>query len=172
MSNIFDDDELFEINQEREKIAPNNCDIFDPSVYVPENSKQRAEYIHKITAKMHMIIDTLLLNEECPPGENPDVILQEFGQDPEKTFKLIFKYLKGERGNNGSIDNFVVLTESEYARLQNKDPNKFYFTYESDDPVPPEPGGRIENNTLIVEGTISNNIITINGSFNNNVLNL
>lgn len=100
---------------------------------------------------------------------------------------LIDSYIKGDKGDkgdrgpqgfNGSIDNFVVLTEYEYSRLTEIDPNKFYFTYEGEGPTPPEPptptgdiyidienhiivGAIINESTFITEGIISNNTLNI-----------
>lgn len=42
----------------------------------------------------------------------------------------------GIRGYNGTIENFVVLSESDYKALSYKDPYKFYFTYEEEDITP------------------------------------
>lgn len=100
---------------------------------------------------------------------------------------LIDSYIKGDKGDkgdrgpqgfDGSIDNFVVLTEYEYSRLTEIDPNKFYFTYEGEGPTPPEPptptgdvyidvenhiiiGAIINETTFVTEGIISNNILNV-----------
>lgn len=163
---LFDDDNII-IHQKLQQSEVQDCDIFDPSIYTPDSSKYRAEYIKSITAKMKMLIDTSLLNEEAPEGEQGDVELITEGEDPEKIFTLIFKYLKGERGFNGSVDNFVVLSESQYNNLRVKDPNKFYYVYEDEEPSEDEHiegnilYGEVENNIYLTKGTITNNILKI-----------
>lgn len=148
----------------------NNWDIFDPSVYTPDSSKFRADYIKSITAKVTAELDASLLSEEAPAGSEPSADLQVTGRDPEKHLKFILKYLRGPRGFNGSIDNFVVLSESEYERLRVKDPNKFYFTYEGEGGNP----GYVENNVLVVlNDSIENQIlVTTSGQINNYILTL
>lgn len=145
--------------------SANNCDIFEPSVYTPEESKYRAEYIKRITAKITAELDASLLAEELPDDKDPSLDLEVTGKDPEKHFKFIAKYLRGPRGFNGSADNIVVLSEAEYDRLRVKDPNKFYFTYD-DSSIP----AIIENNILIAECDIDNNILSITGEITNNIL--
>lgn len=156
------------------------CDIFEPSVYTPNNSKARADYIRKIGAKITADLDASLLAEELPDGEDPSIELIVSGEDPTKHLHFIMKYLRGPRGFNGSVDNFVVLTEEEYDKLRVYDPNKFYYTYEGDGSGGGGGGGEIPtgsgsidisnnsingfiiaNNTLITENTITNNTLYI-----------
>lgn len=40
---------------------------------------------------------------------------------------------RGERGYNGTIENFVVLSQADYDALDYVDPYKFYFTYEDEE---------------------------------------
>ena len=145
----------------------NNCDIFDPSVYTPDNSKYRADYIKRITAKITAELDAALAMEEAPDDENPSFELEVSGRDPEKHLKFIAKYLRGPRGFNGSVDNFVVLTELEYERLRVKDPNKFYYTYED------EGGGQqsyIDDMVLVTYDFVDDNVLVTLGEVNNNIL--
>lgn len=145
--------------------SANNCDIFEPSVYAPEESKYRTDYIKRITAKITAELDASKLADEVPEGEEPSARLEVTGKDPEKHLKFILEYLRGPRGFNGSVDNFVVLSEVEYERLRVKDPNKFYFTYEGE-----ETPAYIENNILNCNGQIDNNILIVSGEINNNIL--
>ena len=144
----------------------NNCDIFEPSSYVPESSKYRAEYIKRITARITAELDGLLATQEAPNGEDPVFDLEVTGQDPEKHLKFTAKYLRGPRGFNGSLDNFVVMSEAEYERLKVKDPNKFYFTYEG------EGGGSssIEDNVMITQDSIEDYVLYTANIVENNVL--
>lgn len=162
------DEEVKPKRQNKPAQSGNNCDIFEPSSYVPESSKYRAEYIKRITAKVTAELDAALATEELPNGEEPFFGLEVTGQDPEKHLKFTAKYLRGPRGFKGSLENFVVLSEGEYERLKVKDPNVFYFTYEGED----TPGyvednvlitmnDVIEDNVLITSGTIEDNILTI-----------
>ena len=160
---VFDDD--IKPRGSASKQSGNNCDIFEPSTYTPEQSKYRADYIRRITAKITAELDASLLAEELPDDEDPSLELQVTGKDPEKHLKFIAKYLRGPRGFNGSADNIVVLSEAEYDRLRVKDPNKFYFTY--DDSSTP---AVIENNVLIAECDIENNVLSVIGEITNNIL--
>ena len=45
---------------------------------------------------------------------------------------------RGIRGYNGTIENFVVLSQADYDALEYVDPYKFYFTYEEDEQPPHE----------------------------------
>lgn len=162
------DEEVKPRNGGKSPQSGNNCDIFEPSVYTPEESKYRADYIKRITARITAELDGILATEEAPDGEVPVFDLVVTGQDPEKHLKFTAKYLRGPRGFRGSLENFVVLSEGEYERLKVKDPNVFYFTYEGED----TPGyvednvlitinDVIEDNVLITSGTIEDNILTI-----------
>jgi hypothetical protein len=164
---IFDDDsqDVKPRNSQEPVQSGNNCDIFEPSTYVPESAKYRAEYIRRITAKITAELDNELATEELPDGEEPSFDLEVSGMDPEKHFKFIAKYLRGPRGFNGNIDNFVVLTEAEYDRLVVKDPNKFYFTYEGE-----ESQGYVENMVLITTDFVNDHILVTTGQINNNIL--
>jgi hypothetical protein len=164
---LFDED-VKPRNGGKSPQSGNNCDIFEPSVYTPEESKYRADYIKRITARITAELDGILATEEPPDGELPVFDLVVTGKDPEKHLKFTAKYLRGPRGFRGSLENFVVLSEGEYERLKVKDPNVFYFTYEGED----TPGyvednvlitmnDVIEDNVLITSGTIEDNILTI-----------
>ena len=147
----------------------NNCDIFEPSVYTPDESKYRADYIKRITAKITAELDAALATEELPDGEEPSFELIVTGKDPVKHLKFIAKYLRGPRGFNGSLDNFVVLTEQEYERLRVKDPNKFYFTYED------EGGGGdtqayVEDMVLITTDFVDDHVLVTTEQIIDNIL--
>lgn len=159
------DEEVKPRNSKKPIPSSNNCDIFEPSVYVPESSKYRAEYIKRITAKITAELDAALATAELPDGEEPSFELEVSGVDPEKHLKFIAKYLRGPRGFNGSVDNFVVLTEAEYERLRVKDPNKFYFTYEGE-----ESPGYVENMVLITTDFVDDHILVTTGQIIDNVL--
>lgn len=66
----------------------------------------------------------------------------------------------GPRGYNGTIENFVVLSEAEYKALPFKDPYKFYFTYEEEDIVPITDfiayvdGDVLVINSAVIDGTV------------------
>lgn len=64
-----------------------------------------------------------------------------------------------------NIDNIVVLTEDEYQELEDKDPFKFYYTYDDN-----EGGAYMEGNNLIVKGSFYDGKLTIKGSITNNKL--
>lgn len=100
---------------------------------------------------------------------------------------LMDSYIKGDKGEkgdrgpqgfNGSIDNFVVLTEYEYSQLTEIDPNKFYFTYEGEAPTPPEPPTPTGNiyidveNHIIIGAVINETTFVTEGTINNNTLNI
>lgn len=161
----FDDEEVRPRTTKKSPQSGNNCDIFEPSVYTPDESKYRADYIKKITAKITAELDATLLAEEAPEDEEPSGELQVTGKDPEKHLKLILKYLRGPRGFNGSVDNFVVLSEAEYERLKVKDPNKFYFTYEGEGSQ-----SYIEDGVLITSDTVENNVLITTNTIENNIL--
>lgn len=163
---VFDDDV-----RPKSRVKPKtaeNCDVFDPSSYTPDGSKYRADYIKRITARITAELDAALLAMEAPEGEEPSGELVVTGDDPVKHLKFVLKYLRGPRGFNGSVDNFVVLTEAEYNRLRVKDPNKFYYTYE-------DGGGSadyIADNILYSSGSFSENILYSNYTVENKILNL
>ena len=164
---VFDDD-VRPRSAAKPKTAE-NCDVFEPSAYTPDNSKFRADYIKKITAKITAELDATLLALEAPEGEEPSGELVVTGDDPAKHLKFVLKYLRGPRGFNGSVDNFVVLTESEYQRLRVKDPNKFYYTYED--------GGEgstdyIEDGTLHTGGSIEDNVLHTENNIEDHILKL
>lgn len=72
----------------------------------------------------------------------------------------------GIRGYNGTIENFVVLTQAQYDALDYKDPYKFYFTYEDEDqPQPSEFVAYVEENTLIITATVENGVLDINSAY-------
>ncbi len=82
----------------------------------------------------------------------------------------------GIRGYNGTIENFVVLTEAEYRALEYKDPYKFYFTYEDED-VPPiyEFTAYVDGTTLVITADVEENTISINpayASYDDNMLSI
>lgn len=164
---LFDDDsqEVKPKSSKEPVQTGNNCDIFEPSTYVPESAKYRAEYIKRITAKITAELDAELATAELPDGEEPSFELEVSGIDPEKHLKFIAKYLRGPRGFNGSVDNFVVLTEDAYQRLHVKDPNKFYYTYEGE-----ESQGYVENMVLVTTDLVDNHILVTTGQITNNVL--
>lgn len=160
------DEEIKPRNTDKQRQSANNCDIFEPSSYVPESSKYRAEYIKRITAKITAALDASLLSEEAPEGEEPSFELEVTGKDPEKNLKFTVKYLRGPRGFRGSLENFVVLSEGEYERLKVKDPNIFYFTYEGEDTP-----GYVEDNVLVtMNDIIENNILYSSGTIEDNIL--
>lgn len=160
-----DDKEVKPRSTGSSKQSANNCDIFEPSVYTPDESKFRIDYIKRITAKITAELDAALATAELPDGEEPSFELEVSGIDPEKHLKFIAKYLRGPRGFNGSLDNFVVLTEAEYERLHVKDPNKFYYTYEGE-----ESQGYIENMVLVTTDFVDDHILVTTGQITNNVL--
>lgn len=160
-----DDKEVKPRSTGSSKQSANNCDIFEPSVYTPDESKYRIDYIKRITARITAELDNELAVAELPDGEEPSFELQVTGKDPEKHLKFIAKYLRGPRGFNGSLDNFVVLTEEQYERLHVKDPNKFYFTYEGE-----ESQGYVENMVLITTDFVDDHILVTTGQITNNVL--
>lgn len=165
--NVFDDDDDVKPKETKSKQSGNNCDIFEPSVYTPDSSKYRADYIKRITAKITAELDASKLAEEVPEGGAPSARLEVTGNDPEKHLKFILEYLRGPRGFNGSVDNFVVLSESEYERLPVKDPNKFYFTYEGE-----YAPAYIEDEVLYTQEYVNNKILITNSHIENHILTL
>lgn len=163
--NVFDDD--VKPKGTKSKQSGNNCDIFEPSVYTPGSSKYRADYIKRITSKITVELDASKLADEVPEGEAPSVKLEVTGKDPEKHLKFILEYLRGPRGFNGSVDNFVVLSESEYERLPVKDPNKFYFTYEGE-----YTPSYIEDEVLYTQESVNNKILITSSHIENHILTL
>lgn len=61
----------------------------------------------------------------------------------------------------------IVISEREYERLREKNPDKFYFTYEDDTPYTP---AHIEGDVLTTDEHIIDNILETNGSIENGVL--
>ena len=163
--NIFDED--IKPRDGDRKQSANNCDIFDPATYTPESSKYRAEYIKRITAKITAELDASKLSDEVPEGRAPSLKLEVTGKDPEKHLKFIVEYLRGPRGFNGSVDNFVVISESEYERLPVKDPNKFYFTYEGE-----YTPAYIEDEVLYTQESVDNSILITSSHIENHILTL
>jgi hypothetical protein len=164
---LFDDSEDVKPRSTSKSNGGESCDIFEPSVYTTPEEKYRIDYIKSITAKITAEIDAHLLAEEAPEGEEPGGDLFVTGKDPEKHLLFTFKYLRGPRGFNGSVDNFVVLSEAEYARLAVKDPNKFYYTYDSN-----ASPGFVEDEVLILEADTVDNMVllTTNGTVENHIL--
>ena len=78
---------------------------------------------------------------------------------------------QGIRGYNGTIENFVVLSEADYQALQYKDPYKFYFTYEDEEQSQQDDGDFIaivdeETNTLIITADVEGgDTLSINPSY-------
>lgn len=162
---VFDDD-VRPRARVKPKTSAENCDVFEPSSYTPDNSKYRADYIRSITAKITAELDASLLALEAPDDDEPSGELVVTGDDPVKHLKFILKYLRGPRGFNGSVDNFVVLTEAEYQRLKVKDPNKFYYTYED------EGGGTdyVEGAVLFTNGSVDEKILHTENNIENHIL--
>ena len=70
--------------------------------------------------------------------------------------------ISGVRGYNGTIENFVVLSETEYNQLIYKDPYKFYFTYEDGAEPTPDLVAYVEGSTLVVvEGSESDSTLNL-----------
>lgn len=159
------DEEVKPRNPGKPAQSGNNCDIFEPSSYVPESAKYRAEYIRRITAKITAELEAELATLEAPEGEEPSFELEVTGEDPEKHLKFIAKYLRGPRGFVGSLDNFEVMSEAEYQRLRVKDPNKFYFTYEGEGS-----SSSIEDNVMITQDSIEDHVLYTANIVENNVL--
>lgn len=74
----------------------------------------------------------------------------------------------GIRGYNGSIENFVVLSQADYDALEYVDPYKFYFTYEEDEQPPhDEFYAYVLEHILHIYATANNNVIDINSAYAN-----
>lgn len=72
----------------------------------------------------------------------------------------------GIRGYNGTIENFVVLSESDYNALTYKDPYKFYFTYEDEDIIPVEGFiAYVEGTELIITATVNGQALNIDSTY-------
>jgi hypothetical protein len=75
---------------------------------------------------------------------------------------------RGIQGYNGTIDNFVVLSQAEYDALDYVDPNKFYFTYEEDEQTPTgDFYAYVLEHILHIYATASNHILEINSNYTN-----
>ena len=80
---------------------------------------------------------------------------------------------QGIRGYNGSIDNFVVLSQNDYDRLTYIDPYKFYFTYEDEEPPVDQFYAYVTDNVLNIYATVYDNTLnldTTHSSLNGNTL--
>jgi len=81
---------------------------------------------------------------------------------------------QGIRGYNGSIENFVVLSQEDYDALTYVDPYKFYFTYEDDGDTPIEDFyAYVVDNVLNIYATVSNKTLNLDSehsSLNGNIL--
>lgn len=164
--NIFDENDIKPIAKNTKQSSDgNNCDIFEPSVYEPDHSKFRANYIKSITPKITAEVDNTLIDEEAQLGDEPAMDLEVSGTETKRHFKFIPKHLRGPRGFNGSVDNFVVLSESEYSRLKVKDPNKFYFIYENE-----ESADYIEDGVLMTTDSVVDGILVTNKTIQNKIL--
>lgn len=93
----------------------NNCDIFDPSVYVPENSKYRADYIKSISAKIAEVIANVDDGEGTP---NVEVILR--GEPSNRSIEFRFHNLKGSDGYTPDIEALVQNIDNIVSILSNK----------------------------------------------------
>lgn len=72
---------------------------------------------------------------------------------------------RGVPGISGSLENFVVLSEEEYQALSYIDPNKFYFTYESDEVIPKEDSTvYVDGTTLVIEGIVEDETLVLDHS--------
>ena len=165
--NIFDDDNIKPIPKgSKSPQSGNNCDIFEPSVYEPDGSKFRADYIKEITPEITAELDDSHIGDEVVQDvAEPAMELEVKGTLTKRHFKFIPKRLRGPRGFNGSVDNFVVLSETEFARLTVKDPNKFYYIYEDETST-----GTIQNGVLITTDSIVDKVLITSKPIENKVL--
>lgn len=82
---------------------------------------------------------------------------------------------QGIRGYNGSIENFVVLSERDYQAILTPDPYKFYFTYEDEDQPISEFFAYVEGKTLVIDAEVEDNIVSIDqqyATYDNQVLSI
>jgi hypothetical protein len=80
---------------------------------------------------------------------------------------------QGIRGYNGSIENFVVLSQEDYDALTYVDPYKFYFTYEDGESPSEDFYAYVVDNVLNIYATISNKTLNLDSehsSLNGNIL--
>lgn len=80
---------------------------------------------------------------------------------------------QGIRGYNGSIENFVVLSQEDYDALTYVDPYKFYFTYEDGESPSEDFYAYVVDNVLNIYATVSNKTLNLDSehsSLNGNIL--
>lgn len=83
---------------------------------------------------------------------------------------------RGIRGYNGTIENFVVLSQADYDALDYVDPYKFYFTYEEDEQNPQgDFYAYVLKHILYIYATESNHTLEIDSEYaseNNNTVSI
>jgi hypothetical protein len=92
-----------------------------------------------------------------------------------RTYRYKYMYDPSDAESFANPDNWedvyeseiIVISESAYERLREKDPNKFYFTYEDDSPVGP---AHIENGILETDESIVDGVLETAGSIVDGVL--
>lgn len=122
-------------------------------------------------------VDDSEVGNESTESNPSSVEVKVTGENYSKNFEFKFKNLKGKdgvdgkdgergpQGYSGSIDNFVVLSEKEYSRLEEIDPNKFYFIYEDEGDE-----AYVDGSILVLSADVSENIIIVDGVVEDNVL--
>lgn len=125
----FDDEQ---IEKEGTNLERNSCDIFEPSMYAPDNSKYRAEYIERISAK---IKDVTIDDTEADQVGEASVNVRVGGTPLERTFEFVFKALKGVKGDQGDAA-VERMTISDFNRKKEAGEilgTKFYFVTSNSD---------------------------------------
>jgi hypothetical protein len=92
-----------------------------------------------------------------------------------RTYRYKYMYDPSHPENFANTDNWydvyeseiIVISEGAYERLREKDPNKFYFTYEDDTPYTP---AHIEDEVLTTDEHIENGVLETSGSIIDGVL--
>lgn len=114
----FDTNDIKPRNTKKSPQSGNNCDIFEPSVYTPDNSKYRADYIKNLSAKIADVIAYVDEEEGIP---SVDVILT--GDPTNRTIEFRFHNLKGASGSDTDVSSIVQLIENIQRDLSNKASN-------------------------------------------------
>lgn len=104
-------------------------------------------------------------------GEGP-YILKSMGTNYDEDVWQPVRGEKGDpgaRGPAGSIDNFVIISQSDYDNLPQIDLNIIYCIYDTSGE---DSDAEIVDQLLIITGSVDNTQIEISGEIENNILNL
>lgn len=130
-------------------------------------NKADKEQVANIGAHLEESIDTVEAKVDTNTNKISEINTVELPKKLEDAPKDTKQYARQDGTWKQVVDNFVVLSESQYNNLKVKDPNKFYYVYDDEEPSEDEHiegnilYGEVESNVYLTKGTITNNILKI-----------